>query len=83
MQTASIFFPVPNSSLKWSHYAEIGSYVMIFFISIKLFLYQPDFGCFLAKMGVLGHFEAKKCTNWLDFLPVPNFKYKTALQFKN
>ena len=74
MQTASIFFPVPNSSLKWSDYAEIGSYVMILVIFRKIFVYQSDIGCFLAKTGVLGHFEAQKCANCLNFFSGLKFK---------
>ena len=74
MQTASIFLPFLNSSLKWSHCAKIGSYLMIFFILEILFLYQLDFGQFLAKMGVLDHFEAKKCANCLLSVPSPKFK---------
>ena len=63
MQTASFLCLVQNLSFKGSHYAKIGSYLMIFFIFEKIFPYQPDFGWFLAKMGGLGHFEAKKCAN--------------------
>ena len=40
---------------------------MIFFIFKKIFPYHPDFGWFLAEMGVLGHFEAKKWANFLYF----------------
>ena len=76
-------FPVTNSRLKCSHYENSGVYLIIFFISKKIFQYESDFGWFLAITGVLGHFEAKKCANWLNFFPDFKFKYKTALQFKN
>ena len=74
MQTDSSFFPVPTSSLKWIHFIKIGSYLMIFFIFKKIFLYKSDFGHFLAKIGILDHFEAKKCANCLIFVPSPKFK---------
>ena len=74
MQTASFFSPVPNLRLKWNHYAKIGSYLMIFFIFKKIFPYHPDFGWFLAEMGVLGHFEAKKCANCLYIFTIPKIQ---------
>ena len=68
------FFPVTNSRLKCSHYENSGVYLIIFFISKKIFQYQSDFGWFLAITGVLGHFEAKKCANCLYFYPSLKFK---------
>ena len=50
---------------------------MIFFIFKKIFLYKPDFGHFLAKIGILDHVEAKKCANCLIFVPSPKFKSQT------
>ena len=47
---------------------------MISFILEIVFLYQPEFGQFLAKMGVLDHFKAKKCANCLIFFLSPKFK---------
>ena len=35
-------------------------------------MYQPDLGCLLTKMGVLGHTEAKKFAKCLLFCLVPN-----------
>ena len=47
---------------------------MISFILEIVFLFHPEFGQFLAKMGVLDHFEAMKCANCLVFVPSPKFK---------
>ena len=47
---------------------------MIFFIFKKIFPYQPVFGRFLAEMGVLGHFEAKKCANCLYIFTIPKIQ---------
>ena len=56
---------------------------MIFFIFKKIFLYQPDFGWFLAKMGILGHSEVKKCAIGPIFLPSPKFKSQMEPLCKN
>ena len=83
MQKAPYSCPVQNSCLKWSHYAKIGSYLMIFFIFKKVFLYQPDFGRFLVKMGGLGHSEVKKCAKGLIFLPSPKIQSQIEPLCKN
>ena len=56
---------------------------MIFPIFEQKYLDQPDFGRFLAKMGVLSLIEAKKCTKCLVFLPSPMFKSQMEPLCKN
>ena len=73
MQNASNFIPAPNSCLKWSQFANIVSYLMIFFIFKKILLHQSDFGWILVILAVLGYFEAKKCAKCLKFLPSLKF----------
>ena len=73
-QTASIFFPLPNSRLKMSLYKKIGPYLRIFFFFKKMFLHPTDFGWFFGILGVLGLFEAKKCANFLNFFPASKFR---------
>ena len=37
-------------------------------------MYSPSLDQFLAKMGVLGHFEVKNYVNYLNFFPSAKFK---------
>ena len=58
-----IFWPGPKFKSQMEPLCKNWILSNDFFIFEKIFPYQPDFGWFLAKMGGLGHFEAKKCAN--------------------
>ena len=83
VQNASNFFPAPNSWLKWSHFAKIGSYTMILFIFKEILLYQPDFCRILVILAILCHFWVKKCAKCLKFLPSPKFMSQMEPLCKN
>ena len=62
--------------------AKFRSYLVILVIFRKIFLYQSDIGCFLAKIGVPGHFEAKSVKTASIFFQVPNLSLNGATMQK-
>ena len=79
MQTVSFLSLITNLSVKLS-YCKKTDLFKNFIHFQKDFPVSTRFGAVLANLGVLGHFEAKKCANWLNFFPDFKFENKTVLQ---